>query len=103
MDQTGVISSGSTRRRRSERLGGSSSGESQQLPNKTQNCTSLLGSASRPTNPGAGTVSEICCMMNGAELKMEHTMMLTNKGRCRAGGKEAMRDGAQAALTTGSR
>lgn len=30
-------------------------------------------------------------------------MMLTNKGRCRADGAEAMRDGAQAALTTGRR
>lgn len=33
---------------------------------------------------------------------MEHTMMLTNKGRCRAGGAEAMRDGTRSCLVNRS-
>lgn len=33
------------------------------------------------------------CMMNGTGQKMERTVMLVNKGGCRAGGTMAMRDG----------
>lgn len=54
-------------------------------------------------HPGADTHCTAGTMMNGRVLKMEHTMMLTNKDRCRADGSLAMRERTRSASTTGRR
>lgn len=77
MQQTGVISFGSTRRE----WVSEAQRESQQLANKTQNGTSqTLLSRTQVLALLARSV------MNGTALKMEHIVMLTNKGRCQAMG-----------------
>lgn len=48
-------------------------------------------------NSGAGSKY----MMNGTGQKMERTVMLVNKGGCRAGGTMAMRDGTGADSSAG--
>lgn len=94
LDKTRVILSGSTRTKWPTERGA----QSQQPANETRDYTlqlslsktQVLAQLARP-------------MMNGTAPKQERTVMLTNKGRWRAGGEDAMRDGARAALATGSR
>lgn len=98
LDQTWVINFGSTRRKWLSERG--SDGAAKGV-NSTLIRLRTAPHSSALQNPLLAQLAR--SMMNGTVLKMEHTMMLTNKGRCRAGGAEAMRDGARAALTTGRR